>query len=244
MPVKSGKPIVTYDSLRVGEVNAQFFGGNNPTFPPVIFGFEPWAKMPMVGALLPNGIFAPSAPSASSSIQLIDRMKPPFIDVKLEPLKIIRADFHADRVELEIDTKVINNSNPGYKWKENPKTGEKKDIIQVPNSGAFFGVFKYPLQILKNLQVDIQNGFKTIVPKMNITVKKKITKRVGIMGLLGDIWSYWRRKRIYVNTMADVTVKYNWMGSVQTHTCKLPLIGDLPVEKGCVHFTRWTKKCF
>jgi hypothetical protein len=248
MPVKSGKPIIIYDSLREGEVNAQFFGGI-PDFlltPPVIFGFEPWAKSSLLKSSLTGGSspLSPSIPSASSAVQFVNRMKPPFIDVDLTPVTIKRADFHADRIELEIDTKVINKSKPGYKWKENPKTGEKRDIAPIPNTGSLFGVFNFPLKIIKNMSMNIQNGFKTIVPKMDLTVKKKVIKKVGIIGLLTDIWTYWRRKEIYVDTNAEVTVKYKWGGSLQTQKRIIPLKGNLPVEKGCVHFTRWYKKCF
>jgi len=244
MVVKAGKPIVIYDSLmNRDEVSAQFFGSPNQG-PPVIFGFEPWVKIPLIGPPLPGMSGMPSKPSMTSPAGFIDRVKPPFIDVRLSPIKIKRADFHGDRVELEIYTKVINKSKPGYKWKENPKTGERKNIVPVHKSGDFFGIFKYPLKIINNISVDVQRGFKTISPKMELIVKKKVVKRGGIYGALRNIWSYWRRKQIYVDTTADVTVKYNWMGKLETHRCKLPLKGYLPVERGCVHFTRWHKKCF
>lgn len=182
------------------------------SFPPCIFGFEPWC------------------PKA----RWITRYLDPTLIFDVTPLEIKNVHFYlwGLRLEGDISTKFTNDSFEGKVYEENDQTGERRNERTVSGSADLGGNLLSALKArdLNEVLATVRNAVTAAARQWVPSLEAHWTKSGGL-STLKSLVELLLKGRLYTDGGIDATVNYNWQGP-KTISKHIDLVLWLPVKGG------------
>jgi hypothetical protein len=179
----------------------------NLSFPPCIFGFEPWCQRWVKGLMDPTLLF------------------------DITPLQMTNVAYHISKgyVEGDVQTKFSNSSTPGQTFEKNEKTGEVRNQLVVAGSADLAGNLSQQITALdtSTLIDTVQNEIQALAG-----TEINVQGHWSHSGVIDEIVTFVKMLitgKIHTTHGIDTTLSYNFNGT-QTTTKHIDTEVWLPVN--------------